>query len=454
MNGILDRLFPANPVMGLLGDENMLNQARQQGLLGLAAGLLQAGGPSRTRTNIGQAIGSGLMAGQQMYQQATNQQIQQAGMVQKLQEAQRQRQQQAAIRQIMPSLVQQGAPTVAGMQQLVTRDEEGNLLPGYAQGELQLNQAAANLLRGALGDDPDKFKKVMEAVEIQLKSSRPPEPKTLTLGEGQAAYALGPGGVATQIAAGAPKARELPTAERSAALELFGTDQGLTPGQLTQASQLAQKRSLERATANRPLTTVDVRTGQTAANALITSAIQRVDASQAAADSAFTTRQTIANIKPLLDQGVFSGPLSGQATVIARLATTLGITGQNTQELLNRTSSAMQGLAGLELEAAQAMKGQGAITENERALIARAAGGNLAQFTSGEVRTLVDALDKVSTFRIASHKRQVDALRRVLPEESKAYVDAYRTDYDMPSANISIPSGLAEAARRERSGGR
>lgn len=454
MDGILDRLFPQNQMLGLLGDENMTQQARQQGLLGLAAGLLQAGGPSRTRTNIGQALGSGLLAGQQMYNQAVNQQITQAGAIQKLQEAQRQREQQAAIRKIMPSLVQPGAPTVAGMQQLVTRDEEGNLLPGYAQGELQLNQAAANLLRGALGDDPDKFKKVMEAVEIQLKSSRPPEPKTITLGEGQAAYALGPSGIATQIAAGAPKARELPTGVRSAALELFGTDQGLNSQQLTQASQLEQKRSLERATANRPLTTVDVRTGQTAANALITSAIQRVDASQAAADSAFTTRQTIANIKPLLDQGVFSGPLSGQATVIARLATTLGITGQNTQELLNRTSSAMQGLAGLELEAAQAMKGQGAITENERALIARAAGGNLAQFTSGEVRTLVDALDKVSTFRIASHKRQVDALRRVLPEESKAYVDAYRTDYDMPSLNISIPAGLAEAARRERSGGR
>jgi hypothetical protein len=351
----------------------------------------------------------------------------------------------------MPQLLQRGPATVAGMQQDVTRDEEGNLLPNYMPGEMQLNEAAASILRREL--NPDQFLKVLDSVKRQQEISRGPEPKTLIVGEGQTAYALGPSGVATQIAAGAPKARELPTAERSAALELFGTDQGLTPGQLTQASQLAQKRSLERATANRPLTTVDVRTGQTAANALITSAIQRVDASQAAADSAFTTRQTIANIKPLLDQGVFSGPLSGQATVVARLATTLGITGQNTQELLNRTSAAMQSLAGLELEAAQAMKGQGAITENERALIARAAGGNLAQFTAGEVRTLVDALDKVSTFRIASHKRQVDALRRILPEESKPYVDAYRTDYDMPSANISIPSGLAEAARRARSGG-
>jgi hypothetical protein len=160
--------------MGLLGDENMLNQARQQGLLGLAAGLLQAGGPSRTRTNIGQAIGSGLMAGQQMYQQATNQQIQQAGAMQQLQEAQRQRQQRESIRQIMPTLLERGPGTVAGMRQEVTRDEEGTPLPGFAQGNLQINEAAANLLRGALGDDPDKFKKVMEAVKIQIDMQQAP----------------------------------------------------------------------------------------------------------------------------------------------------------------------------------------------------------------------------------------------------------------------------------------
>jgi len=263
MDGILDRLFPANPVMGLLGDENMLQQARQQGLLGLAAGLLQAGGPSRTRTNIGQAIGSGLLSGQQMYQQAVNQQIQQAGAMQKLQEAQRQRQQQAAIRQIMPTLVQQGPETVFGMQGQVTRDDEGNIMPGVSSGGLQLNQAAAGVLRGALGDDPEKFKKVMEAIDLQLKMSRPQEPKTITLGEGQAAYAIGPGGVATQIAAGAPKAETIPADIRSAAYELgFGTAANLTPEQYQQASRLAQTKAIERAAAGRATTTIDMTGGQ------------------------------------------------------------------------------------------------------------------------------------------------------------------------------------------------
>jgi hypothetical protein len=443
MDGILDRLFPANPVMGLLGDENMLQQARQQGLLGLAAGLLQAGGPSRTRTNIGQAIGSGLMAGQQMYQQATNQQIQQATMMQRLQEAQRQRQQQEAIRQIMPSLVQQGAPTVAGMRQDVTRDEEGNLLPGYATGELQINQAAANVLRGALGDDPDKFKKVMEAVELQLKMSRAPKPETITLGEGQTAFTIGPGGMATPIAAGATKKKELPADLRAAAFREFGTDDPsqLTPDQLQRLPAIAEQSKITVAAAGRP--SIEVKTGETAANAMIKSAIERADASQIAADAAFETRRTVSNLKPLIEEGVFSGPLSGQAAAIARLASGLGVTGRNTQELLNRTTATMQGLASLELEAAKAMRGQGAITEGERALIARAAGGNLAQFTSGEVKTLLNALDKVAKFRISSHQRQVKSLREILPEESRRFADAYTTEYEIPTPQ-TIESGRSK----------
>ena len=438
MNGILDRLFPANPVMGLLGDENMLNQARQQGLLGLAAGLLQAGGPSRTRTNIGQAIGSGLMAGQQMYQQATNQQIQQAGMVQKLQEAQKQRQQQAAIRQIMPSLVQQGAPTVAGMQQLVTRDEEGNLLPGYAQGELQINQAAANLLRGALGDDPDKFKKVMEAVEIQLKSSRPPEPKTITLGEGQAAYALGPGGIATQIAAGAPKARELPTAERSAALELFGTDQGLTPDQLTQASQLAQKRSLERATATRPQITVD--TAQKGDQALVATIAKELPAQRQQAMEASRVNQSLNELLNLNKQKTFVGTLAPGSVGAAQFLSSFGVniapqTLANTREFQASTNLILMDFMG--------------------------AMGGAKGFSKEESAILYDAFPKIVDDP-RSRARIVEMLKR----RNDRVISDYNTNMEtwnqfqktgkleFAPIGTTIPPDLREAARRALSGGR
>jgi hypothetical protein len=173
MDGILDRLFPQNQMLGLLGDENMTQQARQQGLLGLAAGLLQAGGPSRTRTNIGQALGSGLLAGQQMYNQAVNQQITQAGAIQKLQEAQRQRQQQELVRQVMPQLV-----TTERQQALTTgaqaADPLASLIQSADAGTLNqpaINQAALSTLRGAL--DPDQFKKVMESIKLQFEVQQP-----------------------------------------------------------------------------------------------------------------------------------------------------------------------------------------------------------------------------------------------------------------------------------------
>jgi len=174
MNGILDRLFPASPMMGLLGQDQQqmaLEQARQQGLLGLAAGLLQAGGPSRTRTNIGQAIGAGLMSGQQMYQQALDRQLQGQLTMEKVGEARRLREQQALARQLMPQLVQQGPATVEGMQFPVTRDDEGNLLPGYAPGAMQINQAAANALMSVL--PPADFAKVMDAIKTQFELGQP-----------------------------------------------------------------------------------------------------------------------------------------------------------------------------------------------------------------------------------------------------------------------------------------
>jgi hypothetical protein len=435
MNGILDRLFPANPVMGLLGDENMLNQARQQGLLGLAAGLLQAGGPSRTRTNIGQAIGSGLMAGQQMYNQAVNQQITQAGAIQKLQEAQRQRQQQELVRQMMPQLIQQGAPTVEGMQFPVTRDEEGNQLPGVMPGAQQLNQAALNTLRGAL--DPEQFKKVMESIKLQFEVQQPREPKTLTLGEGQTAYAVTPTGQLTQIGAGAPKARELPTAERSAALELFGTDQGLTPNQLTQASQLAQKRSLERATATRPQITVD--TAQKGDQALVATIAKELPAQRQQAMEAARVNQSLNELLDLNKQKTFVGTLAPGSVGAAQFLSSFGVniapqTLANTREFQASTNLILMDFMG--------------------------AMGGAKGFSKEESAILYDAFPKIVDDP-RSRARIVEMLKR----RNDRVISDYNTNMEtwnqfqqtgkleFAPVGTTIPSDLRDAARRALSGG-
>lgn len=122
------------------------------------------------------------------------------------------------------------------------------------------------------------------------------------------------------------------------------------------------------------------------------------------AKSGINTIKTVARLQPLISAGVYEGALAGAPRAIDQFATALGVSGKNTQEKLARTAQAMQGLASLELEAAGAMKGQGAITENERALIARAAGGNLRDFTAVEINSLLGALDKVARAKVEAHQ--------------------------------------------------
>jgi hypothetical protein len=105
----------------------------------------------------------------------------------------------------------------------------------------------------------------------------------------------------------------------------------------------------------------------------------------------------------------------------------------------------MQRLASLELQAAEAMKGQGAITENERALIARAAGGNLRDFTATEVQALLSSLDTVARFKVDSHQSNW----QVMNEDpiGKKYSKYYKIG-DMPPpisdtpVQQSAPSGV------------
>jgi hypothetical protein len=128
------------------------------------------------------------------------------------------------------------------------------------------------------------------------------------------------------------------------------------------------------------------------------------------AKSAVNTVKAINTLKPILSAGVYEGVFAGAPRAIDQFATALGVTGKDRQEKLQRTAVAMQKLASLELSAAEAMKGQGAITENERSLIARAAGGNLRDFTATEVQALLGALETVAQQKIASHQQNYEVM--------------------------------------------
>jgi hypothetical protein len=93
----MEELF-GNPYAGLLGqDENRIaQQARMQGLLGLASSLFEAGAPSPTRQGLGAAFGRGIQTYQQGSQGSFDQALKSMLVRQQMSDAQQKRQQQEA----------------------------------------------------------------------------------------------------------------------------------------------------------------------------------------------------------------------------------------------------------------------------------------------------------------------------------------------------------------------
>lgn len=145
----LSNFFPAAPsyLPGLLGEEQARlaqQQAQQQGLLGAALGLMQAGAPSRTPISTGQALAQGLAAGQQAYGNVLQQRAREALISQQLAEQQRKLQQQQAMRQLFPQVFQQTVERGA------MAGEEGPV--PTAQQRISIDPARLSMLAAAAPD--------------------------------------------------------------------------------------------------------------------------------------------------------------------------------------------------------------------------------------------------------------------------------------------------------------
>jgi len=167
--------------------------------LSAAAALLQAGGPSRTPTNLGQALGAALQAGQQGYQQARAGSLQDMLLGEKLKEAQAARTRQADIERIIGTGVRPAVPGVPA--QMV--EEEGRFLgetPAVAArpAGFDLQTIAPQLM--AQGPEGRKaFGDLLAAQKTLLGD-------TFSLAEGAKQFQRDPiNGEVREVAAGAPK---------------------------------------------------------------------------------------------------------------------------------------------------------------------------------------------------------------------------------------------------------
>jgi hypothetical protein len=182
-------------------------------------------------------------------------------------------------------------------------------------------------------------------------------------------------------------------------------------------------------------------------------ATETIKQSVATANAAQATLERLTSLESRLDTGnLYLGTLANKRLDLATLGETIGVTGKDTNERAANTRSAMKDLAQLELTyAQQMMRGQGQITENERALLQRAISGDIDKFTPTQMRTFIETMKKSSTHRINQNNQMLERIGagakpldilRVAPQQANPAVQ--------PSATQATPAAPAAPAAPRR----
>lgn len=356
----------ADFISGLLGmgEEDPIERAKQAGLLGLGATLLQAGAPSLTPQSLGAALGQGIMTGQQMSGQAM---------------------QQARQQQIQKEMM----GTMGGL--------------GGAQG-------------GQGGDTTARI--------AQLQKMALLDPKN------QAAYLK----IAEQLQGKAPTF----TGEvANAALAMFGQNDvtRLSPEQRQAAYEAAEQARIRTARAGAAAAPiVNVKYGEGFGTKLAGAQVEMIANSQASAQGAADTLATVSSMLPVVNEA-FTGPGSTVQTALARIGQKIGVGGANQAETLQNTAQLIKGAAQLELDAAAKMRGQGAITENERKILQRAASVDPTELTKDEITQVLNIIQKSSTTRISQHNALLGRFIETQPEMERQ-LQLYRVAPPVPVRRV------------------
>lgn len=369
-------------------NEDQRKLMNRNAALSAAAALLQASGRSTTPIGLGQALGSALQAGQQGYQQARAGSVQDLMVGEKLKEAQDERQRNVDYFEMLrqagqPAPAMQPAPLTGVAVPPVERfvSETAPMARPAATGPLAgLSQQQLALMRGLSRK---------EGLQFALDATKPE---------------ASPDAIKTLRALGLPTTldnlRLLDKPEASPAevriLQATGT-----PITLANIMQLRKSGAASQ--------TVDIKMpgNQQFLSGVGTDISKTLSDLTAGATAANQTLANVDRILPALDKAVL-GPGADYRTTLLRVGQQLGIAGANANEVLAQTATVVQGLAQSELDAAAQMKGQGTLTDAERAILRRAAAGDQS-LTAVEIQTSLKAAQKNANARL---KLQQDYVKR------------------------------------------
>ena len=371
-----------------LFNEDQRKLMNRNAALSAAAALLQASGRSTTPIGLGQALGSALQAGQQGYQQARAGSVQDLVLGEKLKEAQDERQRNVDYFEMLkragqPAPPMQQAPLTGVAVPPVERfvSETMPVAAPAATGPLAgLSQQQLALMRGLPREKGLQF-----ALDALKPEASPEAIRTLN--------ALG-----LQPTLANLRLLDKPEASPAEVRILQATG---TPITLANIMQLRKSGAASQ--------TVDIKMpgNQQFLSGVGTDISKTLSDLTAGATAANQTLANVDRILPALDKAVL-GPGADYRTTLLRVGQQLGIAGANANEVLAQTATVVQGLAQSELDAAAQMKGQGTLTDAERAILRRAAAGDQS-LTAVEIQTSLKAAQKNANARL---KLQQDYVKR------------------------------------------
>jgi hypothetical protein len=371
--------------------------------LSAAAALLQASGRSAVPISMGQALGSALMAGQQGYQQARAGSFQDLLLGEKLKESQAERARQTAYSNLFsnatpggltPAQASLAAPVQTAGRVGPTPDRAAlmSASPAPQQGGpfSFLNQTQRTLLSGMKPEQglPEILKMSQAAEEYG-----PPTPVVMNGKTVMVQYnKQGQPRIAQGVMPYEAQSPDIRAVEYISGTPLAGTGQA----GIGQVGQYRQQIA--------PKTQVDVKMPGNqeflkGVGGDISATLKEMTA------GARSANQTLANVDrmlPALDKAIV-GPAADYRTAMLRIGQQLGVAGADANEQLANTRIVVQGLAQQELDAAAQMRGQGSLTEGERAILRRAAAGDQT-LSAAEIRQALATAQKTARSRLAEQE--------------------------------------------------
>lgn len=424
-------------------------QMGTQSALSAAAALLKASGRGPQRIGLGQALGSALEAGQQGYQQARAGSLQDLMLGEKLKEAQGARERQLAYTNLFASSAPSGlTPAQASLAAPVAT--AGRVGPTPQRAEMMattpaapaqggpfsfLNQTQRALLAGMKPEQglPEILKMSQAAEKYGTPTPVVMNGQTVMVQyneQGQPRIAQG----AMPYEAQSPDIRSV---EYISGQPLAGTG----PAGIQKVGQYRQQ------IAPKTTTTVNMPGNQQFLAGVGTDISKTLSDLTAGATAANATLANVDRILPALDKAVL-GPGADYRTTLLRVGQQLGIAGQNANDTLAQTATVVQGLAQSELDAAAQMKGQGTLTDSERAILRRAAGGDQS-LTAVEIQTGLKAAQKSAQARLKLQQEYVNRASKLPGFEQ--FAPMYQVT---PYGGGNPLVNLIDQTLRQRQGGR